>query len=355
MAQHDGNTGADGEAARGPGRRRVLAVGLGTAAAVAGGGLVLRNQLRHPHRDKRSRPDGRYRRLTLACPHPAHDAELIAATRGGIFQRYNLDIALVKGLNSGAEALDRLRPGGAEVAIAPALSWLPRLVGGLDGRLVCGLQSGSSRLLIDRKSPIKRIEDLYRHAIGIADNGADRLFFSIMMRRKGMNPFDDVRWVQLPPDQFAGALARREVQAVAGHDPVIWRIKEQDRLPELASSMTGSYGTRVSRVLGLRGDVLRDDPEAAVVLALAMQEAARFAQSHPADVASLMADELPDMDQAAIERMFRAEGHAVHPVGHELRDQMAQYVDELKLIGMVSEDADSGGLARRFCPLVLHG
>ncbi|MBE7213416.1 MAG: ABC transporter substrate-binding protein, partial [Gluconacetobacter diazotrophicus] len=300
---------------RSPTRRRLLVGGAAGLVAAGTAGLVVRNQIRHPHRDKRSRPDGRYRRVALASPHPMHDAELMAARNGGIFARYNLDVSIVPGLNSGAEALEQLKAGHAEAAVAPALSWLPRLIGGLDARLISGLQSGSSRLLIDRKSRIKRIEDLFHGAVGIADNGADRLFFSIMMRRKGMNPENDVRWVQIPPDRFGDALGRREVQAVAGHDPVIWQIKERFHLPELASSMTGSYGTRVSRVLGLRGDVLRDDPGAAVVLTLAMQDAAAFVQTHPADAASLMADDLPDMTASDVERMFRSEGHAVHPVG----------------------------------------
>ena len=335
------------------GRRPLLGIGagLGLTAAAA---LVLRNQLRHPHRDKASRPDGRYRRLLLSCPHPEHDPVLMVAAHQGMFARYNLDVTIQGGFASGQEAVARLQAGGADVAIAPALSWLPRLLGDLDARLICGLQSGSARLLVDRRSPVRRIEDLHRKAIGIADYGADRLFFSIVMRRKGMDPNHDVTWVQLPPDQFGQALAERRVQAVAGHDPVIWQVREQLHLAELASSMTGSYGTRVSRVLGIGGNLWRSDPSASVSLVLAVQEAAAAVQRHLGETASILADQLPDMDQQALERMLRAEGHAVHPVGHELREQVAQYIDEMKLIGLAPDEADSGALARRFCPLVIH-
>jgi len=340
-------------------RRALLGAGAG-AGLVVGGGLVVRNQLRHPHRDKSSRPDGRYRRLVLACPHPAHDPVLMVAQRQGVFARYNLDITVQGGLASGQQALDRLHPGGADAVVAPALSWLPRLLAGLDARLVGGLQSGSARLLVDRKSPIKRIEDLHRKAIGIADTpadgypGADRLFFSIMMRRKGMDPNRDVSWLQIAPDQFSTALASRQVQAVVGHDPVIWQLREALHLSELASSMTGSYGTRVSRVLGLRGDILRSDPAAAVTLVLAFQEAAISVARHLDAAASVLADELPDMDQASIESMLRAEGHAVHPDGPELREQIAQYIDELKLIGLVADELDSAATAKRFCANIIH-
>lgn len=339
--------------------RRGLLGGL-AGAAVLGGGLVVRNQLRHAHPDETVRPDGQFRKLTLACPHPAHDPVLALALHEGFLARYNLDITVLSGFSSGQEALAQLRPGGADVAIAAALSWLPRLLGGLDARMVAGLQSGSSRLLVDRKSTFKRIEDLHRHSIGLADArggadaGADRLFFSIMMRRKGMNPNVDVNWVSVAPERFSDALASGQVQAVAGHDPVIWQVREQLRLVELASSMTGSYAQRVSRVLGVRGDLLTADPQAAVSLVLAFQDAARTVAHHLGETASILADQLPDMSLPTIQTMLEAEGHTVHPVGTELREQIAQYIDELKLLGLVPEEQDSGGLSKRFCQTILR-
>ncbi len=343
------------------GRRTLLGAGAGLGIGLAAtAALVVRNQIRHPHRDKATRPDGRYRRVTIATPHPAHDPVLIVAQRLGVFARYNLDVTVPAGAASGQEALDQLHPGGAEAAVAPALSWLPRLMGGLDAQLAAGLQSGSARLLVDRHLPIKRIEDLNRTSIGIADArmgtfaSADRLFFSIMMRRKGMNPDRDVTWVQMPPADMAAALASHRVQAVVGHDPVIWQLLESAHLAQVASSMTGSYGVRVSRVLGIRGDVLRADPALAVQLVLAFEDAATTVAHHLDEAASVLADELPDMDLPSIERMLHSEGHAVHPIGTALREQMAQYIDELKLIGLAGDDLDSTRLAHRYCPLLIH-
>ena len=343
------------------GRRVLLGAGgaLGLGLTVTGA-LVTRNLIRHPHRDKATRPDGRFRRVTIASPHPAHDPVLIVAQRLGVFARYNLDVTVPAGAASGQEALDQLHAGGAEAAVAPALSWLPRLMGGLDAQLIAGLQSGSARLLVDRRSPIKRIEDLNRKSIGIADArvgtfaSADRLFFSIVMRRKGMNPNHDVTWVQMAPADMQAALAERRVQAVVGHDPVIWQLLERARLSEVASSMTGSYGARVSRVLGIRGDVLRTDPGLGVQLVLAFEDAAATVAAHLDEAASVMADDLPDMDLRSVERMLRSEGHSVHPIGIALREQMAQYIDELTLIGLASDTLDSAKLARRYCPVLVH-
>jgi NitT/TauT family transport system substrate-binding protein len=344
-------------------RRKVLAGGLGLVA-VGGGALVVRNQIRHPHRDKKTRPDGRFRRLAIACPHPGHDPVLALAQRQGIFARYNLEVTLLDGLTSARDALDQIANNKAAAAVAPVLSWLPRMmspyagqpVTPLPARLVFGLQSNSSRLLVPRGAPIRRIEDLNRKAIGIADpDGPDRMFFSIMMRRKGMDPNRDVRWVGMQPDAFDAALAAKEIQAVAGHDPVIWQVRERLHLSELASSMTGSYGIRVGRALGVQQALLRDDPPAVTALALALGEAAATVAHNVDEAASVVADDLEDMDEDSVRRMMRSEGHSLQLTGKPLREQVAQYVDELKLLGLVADEVDSGAVARQCCAAAVHG
>ena len=354
------------------GRRRMIGTGLagGLGLAVVGG-LVVRNQVRHPYKHKRSVSDGKPRQLVLAVPNPHRDPVLLAAADQGIFERYQLGIELSPAIESGRDALDRVQAGHADGAVAAALSWLPRLQAAsgpqaeaaatttgakLDARLVCGMQAGSARLLIARRSPLHRIEDLHRHVIGIVDTDSpDRLFFSIMMRRKGMDPNRDVEWRAMPAEAFGVALAAGQVQAVVGHDPMIWQLREALHLPELASSMSGSYGARVSRVLGLRNQLMHDDPEAAVAVALAFQEAAAWVAGHPDQVSVLLAAQNPDLTAAQAGRMLRAEGHNVHPTGVNLRNQIAQYIDELKLLGLTPEAVDSAQLAKSFTANVLKG
>lgn len=340
-------------------RRRMIGTGLASGLGVAVvGGLVVRNQIRRPHRRKRAASDGKSRRLVLAVPNPHRDPVLLAAADQGIFERYQLRIAFSDPVDSGREALDRVQAGQADGAVAAALSWLPRLQAepGLDARLVCGMQAGSARLLIARRSPVHRIEDLHRRTIGIANmDSPDRLFFSIMMRRKGMDPNRDVAWRVIPAAALGLALAGGQVQAIVGHDPAIWQLRESLHLTELASSMSGSYSARVSRVLGLSNQLLHDDPEAAVAVALAIQEAAIWADKHPDQVSVLLAAQDPDLTVEQASRMLRAEGHDVHPTGVNLRNQIAQYIDELKLLGLTPEAVDSTALAKRITVNVLKG
>nr|WP_321985400.1 ABC transporter substrate-binding protein [uncultured Lichenicoccus sp.] len=334
--------------------RRRLLLAAGGAGIAVGAALVVRNQVRHPYKDKHVTPDGRPRRLVVAATAPRHDPVLLAARDQGLFERYRLEIEYVDRVPSGHAALDQVERGQADAAVAAALSWLPRLQAGLPARLVCGLQAGSSRLLVARRSPLRRIEDLHRRVIGIGSlDSPDRLFFSIMMRRKGMDPNHDVEWRQLPPDGLGLALSEGEVQAVVGHDPAIWLLRDSLHFDELASSITGSYSVRVSRVLGLRSTLLHDDPAAAVALTLAMQDAARWVAAHPQQTAVLLAAESRSLTLEQCARMLKSEGKAVHPVGNDLRDQVAQYMDELKLIGLTPETLDSAAFAKNVTANVL--
>lgn len=339
------------------GRRRLIGAGIaGGMALTVAGGLVVRNQIRHPHKNKHAAPDGKPRQLVLAAPNPLRDPVLLAARDQGVFARYNLEIRLAEKISSARSALDQVESGRADGAVVAALSWLPRLQAGLGARLVCGLQAGSSRLLIARRSPLHRIEDLHRHVIGIANpDGPDRLFFSIMMRRKGMNPDRDVEWRSVPAEALGLALAEGHVQAIAGHDPAIWRLRESLQLGELASSMSGSYAVRVSRVLGLRAGVLQNDPKAAVAITLAMQESAIWASRHPQEMSVLLAAQDPDLTVEQVGRMLKSEGLGVHPTGKDLRNQIAQYVDEMKLIGITPEAVDSAEFAKHVTADVLKG
>ncbi|MFT9252436.1 MAG: ABC transporter substrate-binding protein, partial [Acetobacter okinawensis] len=164
--------------------RRALLWGAGGCAAM--GGVVVLTHHSRP-RTPRKQPDGVYRKLKIAWPEAAMSPVLAAAQEKSFFAQYNLDVDPLPDIHNGQDALEALVQQKAAYALAPALTWLQRLHAGLPARLIMGVQSGSRRLLVRRSSGITRLDQLMGRNVAVPDqNAADKLFFCIMMRRKGM-------------------------------------------------------------------------------------------------------------------------------------------------------------------------
>ncbi|WP_173578084.1 ABC transporter substrate-binding protein [Acetobacter fallax] len=334
------------------GRRRFLALaGLGTGVTLA---TAAAWQWHRPQRP-RSEPDGRYRSLTLAWPAPDTDLVMIVARERGFFANYSLDVT-TKPVTTGNQAILALGQDSVVGAAAPALSWLPALYGGKPARLVAGLSAGTYRLLVRSRSGVAKLENLVGKTIAVADeDAADRRFFSVLLRRKGISPAS-VQWKAVQAGQIAEKIASGELDGVVAHDFFAWRLLSESNggLNELAGSTTGHYAERINRVLGLDDSFLTDDPEGAIALALAFRDAGRWIEKHREEAATLLASHLPQMGEDIVAAMLAHEPKPLHLIGHWLRDQIAQYADELKLIELLPDSLNSGEFAHSVCRNVLH-
>ena len=334
--------------------RRALLWGAGGCAAV-GGVAVLAHQSRP--RAPRRQPDGVYRKLKIAWPEAAMSPVLTAALEKSFFAQYNLDVDPLPDIHNGQDALDALARQKTAYALAPALTWLQRLHAGLPARLVMGVQSGSRRLLVRRSSGVTRLDQLMGRNVAVPDlNAADKLFFCIMMRRKGMDALNHINWIDLPIQQIEQALHDQKIDAVVTHDPDAWTLLQNnpDLLYELVGSDTGHYAARTSLILGVADTAQESDPTAATALVLALRDAALWVNTHRDDAATLIADNAADLPVASARNMLRNEPTIRPLMGHGLREQIAQYCDELQLVGMLADGEDSAALARRYTLNVLH-
>lgn len=351
-----------GAGRHGLGRRELVAAagaGVVGVGAVVAGGLVLRHARHSPAVAGRTPLEGTFRRLVLSWP--ATNPMLFAVARANFFASYHLDVSLAGGVPNGRAAIAALAAGRAVGAVSPILTWLDVYQqgglqggqhGGVPAHLVAGLQSGTFRLLVRRKVKITRLDNVAGLRIAVTDpDMADRLFFSVMMRRKGIDPDRAVQWLTLPPEQVEAAARAGEIDAVAAHDPLAWRLLHAADSPffELANSVNGNYGARANLALSLSDTFLQADPAAAAALVMALRAASDWIRDHPAQAASLMAGQGDGTGQADILAMLRHERLGVSPVGADLRVQVAQYVDEMKLLGRVPDTVGSAAYARRVC------
>lgn len=330
----------------------------GGCAVVGSQWLQSRQQARLVRRDD-ALLDGQPHDMTLSWPYAQSSTLYNVALRQDFFVQYRLNVQLREGVANGRDAIADLQAGRAMAAVAPVLSWLQAWQASPDlpVRLVMGLQAGTFRLLVRRRLRIAKIEDLVGRRIAVLNaDMADRLFFSIILRRKGLNPDTAPNWVILPPDEIDDALAAGTVDAVALHDPLAWRLLRNPVLDvvELVNSVNGLYAGRTNLALGLSTDVLRDMPGAAVALVLALYNAAHWLPAHMTEAASLLDGRVDGMQQDAILQMMRHEVLGISPVGNDLKTQIARYVDELKLLGQFPDSLNSASYARRISADILH-
>ncbi|MCP1242405.1 ABC transporter substrate-binding protein [Acetobacter lambici] len=334
--------------------RRALLWGAG--GCVAAGGVVLLTRQRHP-RTPRKQPDGVYRKLKIGWPEAAMSPVLAAALEKNFFAQYNLDVDPLPNIHNGQEALAALTEQKTSYAVAPALTWLQHLHAGLPAHLVMGVQSGSRRLLVRRSSGITRLDQLMGRNVAVPDqNAADKLFFCIMMRRKGMDALTHINWVDLPIQQIEQALHDQKIDAVVTHDPDAWSLLQNhpDLVYELVGSDTGHYAARTSLILGVADTAQEKDPTAATALVLALRDAALWVNTHRDDAATLIADNAAGLPATSARNMLRNEPVIRPLMGRGLREQIAQYCDELQLVGMMADGEDSTALARSYTLNVLH-
>lgn len=331
------------------GRRALLisaGAGLATAGVVATG-IVLDAIPDHDTDADATLSNGPPKLVRLSTgTHAPPLAALAVGQMNGIFTAYNLLIQL-ESHDRSDDAFADLAAGRLDAVISPAVRWLPALQGGLGASLVCGLHAGGTRLLVPRRSPIHRIEDVDGKRVAVARRDSSVVqMLAVMMRRKGMNPLQQIRWVETDPAHFVDALNAGEVDAIAGVDPLLWQLQHDLHLNQILSSDSGSFRQRVSSILGVSQAMLGARLDVVTALVHAIQDAAGWTARHPKEAGAMLAPQMGGMPADQVSAMLAAEGQDIHPIGAPLREQVAQYADDLKLLGVFADTLNSARFAR---------
>ncbi len=277
---------------------------------------------------------------------------VLAALKTGLFAENGVAVTLRTRKAGDQDLAGLLRSGAVDASVVPAPVMLEPLLKGLEARFTAGLSGGGLRLLADRHAHLRRIEDVKHHRIGVGDpSGAARLFFSVMLRRKGINPFAEVTWVDVKPADMGGAIRDGTVDAIALADPDAFALLRAMKLTEIATNVSGSYRDRTFAALLVSEPLLRDTRRAgAVALTKALLGGSHLVATRTAEAAGLAAAiaraPLTPPDLVA---MLKSEAPDQHPTGKALVDDIAAYVDELRLLGTIPFDLNSGRFARGVC------
>ncbi|WP_256889904.1 ABC transporter substrate-binding protein [Acidomonas methanolica] len=292
---------------------------------------------------------GAPRKLTIAWNETAIcTAAVPVANAKGFFRRYNLDIDYVNFAGSTDQLLEALSTGKADGAPGMALRWLKPLQQGFDVKLVAGLHAGCMYLMTNPASGLTKLADLKGKTIGVTDiGGPDRNFFAIRLKEAGLDPESDIQWRQFPVDLLPVALQRGEVQAFSDGDPFSTLQKKQFGLIEIDSNMRDRWAHIACCVIGLRGSLIRAEPQTAAAVTRALLEAGAWLACNPEEAAEIFRPYAPKAAAADLAAIIRAQGHHHQALGAAFHDEIVLYADALKQVGVFRPSFDSNRYANR--------
>ena len=265
----------------------------------------------------------------------------VAQTKG-YFTKRNLDVDLINFGGSTDQLLEAIATGKADAGVGMALRWLKPLEQGFDVRITTAIHGGCMRLLTKSGTGVTTLADLKGKTIGVSDLAApDKNFFAIRLAKLGLDPLTDVDWRAFPADLLPVALQKGEVQAFTLGDPLGWVIRDRDGLTEVATNLDGEYAHRACCVLGVRGSLIRDDRPAAAAVTEAILEAQEFVTANPDEAAAIFAPYAPSANVGQLAAMLKSHTHGRHPVGADLKQEIALYTDELKAISVIKPGTSS--------------
>ncbi|MGO4156357.1 ABC transporter substrate-binding protein [Cupriavidus sp. YAF13] len=280
-------------------------------------------------------------------------APVAAAVKEGIFRNHGLEVELINFGGSTDQLLEAIATKKADAGVGMALRWLKPLEQGFDVKLTAATHGGCMRLLTLRNSGVTDLKSLKGKTVAVSDMASPaKNFFSILLAKRGIDPVRDVQWRQYPADLLGIALEKGEAQAAADGDPRTYLLRKERSLVEVATNLSDEYANRSCCVLGIRGSLLREDKPAAAALTHAVLQAQDWTVAHPEETARHFA-EFAKVPQADVVAMLKSHTHGHHPVGADLKKELAQYTDELKLVSVIRPGTDSNKFAERIYANVL--
>jgi len=267
----------------------------------------------------------------------------------GFFQKQNLDVELVNYSGSTDQLLEAIATGKSDAGLGMALRWLKPLEQGFDVKIAAGTHGGCMRVLTRANSGVDKLADLKGKIVAVGDlAGPDKNFFSIQLAKLGIDPNKDVDWRPYPGNLLNLAVEKGEVQAFLSSDPLAYLWLKDSAYKEVASNLDGDYKDKSCCIVGLRGSLVREEPQVARAITQALLDAAMFVSQNPEKAAKSFQPYAPKAASLAdLEGMVRYHTHHHHPVGEVLKRELQGYAEDLKKVAVFKPSTDTAKFAER--------
>lgn len=247
----------------------------------------------------------------------------------GFYAKRNLKVEKVNLSGSVDQLLEAIATGKADAGPGMAWMWMKPLEQGFDVKLAAGIHGGCIRLLTTPTSGIKTIADLKGKTVGTFSMGSpDRIFMSVLAAKRGVN-LDDIDWRVYPLDLLGVALQKGEVQAFSATDPMGSLLRDRDHLVEVTNNLTDEFAHRTCCMLGIRGNLVRNERPVAAAIVAAVMEAQEFVANNPDGAAEIFAkyNKFGSAEQFAA--ILRSEKHHHHPLDGNLKQEVVAFAQDL--------------------------
>jgi NitT/TauT family transport system substrate-binding protein len=267
----------------------------------------------------------------------------------GFFQKQNLDVELVNYSGSTDQLLEAIATGKSDAGLGMALRWLKPLEQGFDVKIAAGTHGGCMRVLTRTDSGIDKLADLKGKIVAVGDlAGPDKNFFSIQLAKLGVDPNADIDWRAYPGNLLNVAVEKKEVHAFLSSDPLAYLWLKDSTYKEIASNLDGEYRERACCIVGLRGSLVREEPQVARAITQALLDAAMFTSENPEKAAQSFQPYAPKSASIGdLQGMVRYHTHRHHPVGDALKRELQAYADDLKTVSVFKSSTDTAKFAER--------
>jgi ABC-type nitrate/sulfonate/bicarbonate transport system substrate-binding protein len=220
---------------------------------------------------------------------------LFAAAKHGRFRAAGLDVELVR-FESSPAAQAALIAGDidavASIATASALAIEVRDPGSVAFFAVDAEDTSNclSAIVTSRDSKIHKIADLRGHTVGVFPGPTAATYFSLVLKKNGLDPTTDVTIVQLETPLQLPALRSHQVDALATYEPTATQAVVQDHATRVArcpiERTVGAPWQAGSWVLST--SFIDDHPQAAKQFVNALYAGIDEVRAHPAAARRLL-------------------------------------------------------------------
>jgi NitT/TauT family transport system substrate-binding protein len=228
------------------------------------------------------------------------------AADGGFFRRAGINVEFTM-LSNGSQLAAAMAGNALDIALSDPLQLAHSVNAGVPFAFFAGgglyrTEAPATLLVVAKNSPLRAAADLEGQTIVVAGLGSLNYIAVREWLRQGGANLDKIRFVELPYPAIPAALLRGTIAAGVLAEPFLWTSHNELRtfgkpFDAIATSfyITGWFATRTW---------LTANPELAKRVAQVANDSARWANTHRADTAPILAKYLK-LDPSAISGMTR--------------------------------------------------